>query len=58
MLANQQIRNAIREAGLKQWQVAEVYGLHEANFSRLMRKELSGEVREKVLVAIDQLKNK
>ncbi|MEL3973045.1 hypothetical protein AAEO50_12235 [Rossellomorea oryzaecorticis] len=55
-MKNQDVRQAIQEAGLKQWQVAEAYGLHEGNFSRLLRKELSLEKKAKIFKAINQLK--
>ncbi|WP_257349074.1 hypothetical protein [Pseudalkalibacillus decolorationis] len=53
---NQDVRKAIQEAGLKQWQVSEVYGLHEGNFSRLLRKELPIDKKEKIFSIVDQLK--
>jgi predicted XRE-type DNA-binding protein len=53
---NEDIRIAIKEAGLKQWQVADVYGLSEGNFSRLLRKELHPEKKEQVLGAIEKTK--
>ncbi|QIZ07627.1 hypothetical protein HFZ78_13520 [Priestia megaterium] len=51
---NKDIRMAIKKAGLKQWKVAEVYGLSEGNFSRLLRKELLPEKKKEVLVAIEK----
>ena len=41
MKKNQEIRQSIKEAGLKLWQIGEELGLNDGNFSRLMRKELS-----------------
>lgn len=55
-LQNKDIRFAIAEAGIKQWQVAEVYGLHEGNFSRLLRKELDITDKKRILMIIDKLK--
>lgn len=56
MVKNEDIRMAIKEAGLKQWQVADVYGLSEGNFSRLLRKELLPERKEEVFIAIEKTK--
>lgn len=55
-LQNKDIRSAMAEAGVKQWQVAEVYGLHEGNFSRLLRKELVITDKKRILRIIDELK--
>jgi predicted XRE-type DNA-binding protein len=55
MRANQDIRLKINAAGIRQWQVADAYGIHEQNFSRLLRKELTPIVRERVLAIIKQL---
>ena len=55
-MENLNIRQKIKEAGLKQWEVAEAYGISEGNFSRLMRRELSPERRQRVLDAIARLK--
>lgn len=49
---NNDIRERIRASGLKQWQVADAYGLHESNFVRLLRHELSNEQRQRVEAAI------
>ena len=49
------MKQAIREAGVCQWQVAERLGVSEFTFSRKLRHELAGDMREKVLAAIDQI---
>lgn len=56
MEKNLDIRMAIKSAGLKQWQVAEVYGLSEGNFSRMLRKELLPEKKELIIKAIEESK--
>lgn len=53
---NSDIRNAVKEAGLCLWQVAEIYGLTDSNFSRLLRKELDQNTRERILSIVQQLK--
>ncbi|CDQ20993.1 hypothetical protein [Halobacillus karajensis] len=55
-MSNKDIRTAIRDAGLKHWQVAEAYGLHEGNFSRLLRKELPEDKKQEVFQAIEEAK--
>ncbi len=53
---NTEIRKAIKDAGLMFWQVADVLGMHDSNFSRLLRKELSTSDRERVLAAVNKAK--
>lgn len=38
---NKDIRNEMKEAGLRHWQVADGLGLSDGNFSRKLRHELS-----------------
>lgn len=57
-MTNIEIRNAIRVTGVRQWQVAEAYGLSEGNFSRLLRHELPKEKAEAILEIIKQLSTK
>jgi hypothetical protein len=54
--SNIDIRNAIDEAGLYYWQVALRYGLNDGNFSRLLRKEVTIDQKEKILEIIEVLK--
>lgn len=49
---NLEIRRALLEAGVKQWQVAEKLGISESSFSKLLRKELTDEKKNEVLNAI------
>lgn len=56
VVKNKEIRLAIENAGLRQWQVAEAYGVHEGNFSRLLRKELKEDNKLKILAIIQELK--
>jgi predicted XRE-type DNA-binding protein len=55
MKNNNDLREAIYKSGIRQWQVAEKYGLSESNFSRLMRRELSTENKELIYHIINQL---
>lgn len=54
--ANAEIRVAVKEAGLKLWQIADYIGIADTTMSKYLRKELPPELREKVLAAIRELK--
>ena len=53
---NKDIKNAIKQNNLKFWQVGLALGLNDGNFSRLLRKELTKDKKEKVLRIIEVLK--
>lgn len=53
--ANQDIRKRIESNGIFYWQVAEGLNMTDGNFSRLLRKELPAERKERVLNVIDSL---
>ena len=55
---NQEIRTAIKAAGLRQWQVAKACGVVESTFIRWMRDELTDERRKAIFEAIEALKAK
>ena len=40
---NADIRRAAASAGVKLWQIAEVLGVNDGNFSRRLRRELSAD---------------
>lgn len=52
---NADIRTAIRESVLCQYQVAEKIGVSEFTFIRWMRNELSDERKQRILAAIKEL---
>lgn len=53
--ANQDIRKRIESNGIYYWQVAEGLNMTDGNFSRLLRKELPEERKERVFNVIDSL---
>lgn len=53
---NLEIRNEIKAAGLFLWQVADIMGIQDSNFSRMLRKELCERDRLRVLSAIEKAK--
>lgn len=55
-MKNNEVRKRITDESLKYWEVSQAYGLHESNFSRLLRKELNKEQKEKVFAAIEKAK--
>ena len=54
-MKNKEIRSAAKNAGVRLWEVAAVYGLNDGNFSRKLRQELPQEEKEKILAIIDRL---
>lgn len=54
-MCNLEIREAAKENGVFLWQIAEVYGVNDGNFSRKLRKELPKEEKEKIMGIIEQL---
>ena len=54
-MQNQDIKEAIRNAGLKFWQAADRLGLNDGNFSRKLCKELPEEEKAKIRAIIAQL---
>lgn len=54
--ANEDIRRAVKAGGVRLWQIAEVYGLNDGNFSRLLRRELDAETKARILAIIKELK--
>ena len=54
-MANQDIRKAAKSAGVHLWQVAEMYGINDGNFSRKLRRELPATEKEKILAIIERL---
>ncbi len=55
-MANQEVRQAAKAAGIKLWQVAEALGLNDSAFSRKLRHELPEETRRQALVIIERLR--
>ena len=53
--ANKEIRDKIKRAGLRQWEIAEQLRMDESQLSRWLRHELEGERLERVERAIDEL---
>ena len=53
---NLDIRKAIENSNFKYWQVANKLKMNDGNFSRLLRTELDEDNKNKILRAIEELK--
>lgn len=54
-MSNLDVRKAAAGAGVKLWQIAEVLGIADCNFSRKLRRELPSEEKERIFSIIKQL---
>lgn len=54
-MKNKDIREAAKQAGVCLWEIAERLGMNDGNFSRKLRKELSGQEREKIMEIINKV---
>jgi hypothetical protein len=54
-MKNEDIRQAAKTAGVKLWQIAEIVGVNDGNFSRKLRHELPEDEKQKILEIIDWL---
>ena len=54
--ANQDIRDAINEAGVRHWQVAEKMLMSESVFCRMLRRELDDRMKKIILEAVEVVK--
>lgn len=54
-MANKEIRCALVNYGIKQYQLAESLGMVDTALSRKLRKELAQEEKEKILATIERL---
>lgn len=52
--ANLEIRKALQEKNLKQWQLADLVGINEYTLTKWLRKELAPEKKEMLLNAIKE----
>lgn len=53
-----EVKQLILNSGLKVWQVAEVWGLNDGNFSRRLRKPFNEQECERINSIIEELKSK
>ncbi len=55
-MKNADIREEVKNAGLKLWQIADKLGITDASFSRKLRKELNAEEKARIRAIIAELK--
>jgi DNA-binding NtrC family response regulator len=56
MKPNRDIREAIKEAGILTWEVANFLKIHETTLYRRLRKEFSDQEKKRILGVIESLK--
>lgn len=49
-------KQIIRDSGVRQWQIAKAIGVSESTMVKILREEPDAEMRQKILQAIEQLK--
>ncbi len=54
--SNLDIREMAQNSGVYLWQIALRLGMHDSNFSRLLRKELPPEKKKEIFQIISELK--
>lgn len=52
---NQEIRNAVKVAGIKMWQLADEVGIADTTLCRRLRHELREDEKKQLLAAIHRL---
>ncbi len=58
MRPNADIRKKAKANGVYLWKIADRMGMHDSNFSRLLRKELPADRKEEIFQIIDDLARK
>ncbi len=54
---NTDIRRKAKDAGVLLWQIADYFGMADASFSKILRKELAPEDKADILKAIEEIKS-
>lgn len=57
-MCNTFIRMHAQKKKVKLWQIADVLGINDGNFSRKLRRELSEEEQQKIISIIDDIASK
>ena len=57
-MKNARIKVALIENGMKQWQLAQIMGVHEATLSKRMREELPAEEQDRIVNLIEAAEDK
>lgn len=51
---NSDLKRKIKSKGIMLWQIAEKLGIHDSNFSRMLRYKLNDEQRKAIVKAISE----
>ncbi len=57
-MANESIKSAAKQSGIKLWELAEYLGITDSTLSRKLRHEFPEAEAEKALAAIDEIARK
>ena len=55
--ANNDVRERAHSAGVFLWQIADELGIYDSTLCRMMRKELSDDLKDEIFHIIDKLSN-
>jgi len=55
-MCNEDIRKAIKQCGIKYWQLADILNISEATITRMLRHELCKEEKNKILSILENYK--
>ena len=57
-MANNDIKTLAKENGVKHWEIADKFNMHDSNFSKMLRHELPEDEKEKIRSVIKELSQK
>lgn len=55
-MKNIEIREAIKESGFRHWQIADIIGVADTTFCRMLRRELPESKKQEIMTAIERAK--
>ena len=58
MMNNIEIRKSIKESGFKHWQIADMIGIADTTFCRMLRRELPEDKKQEILTAMQIAKGR
>ena len=58
MMNNIEIREAIKESGFRHWQIADMIGIADTTFCRMLRRELPEDKKQEILTAMQIAKGR
>lgn len=58
MMNNIEIRETIKESGFKHWQIADMIGVADTTFCRMLRRELPEDKKREILTAMQIAKGR